>query len=508
MVGDMDTRLGRPAALEGALRSDEPCAAPRLLMLASLGYVVVPAVILLAAWLTLPLALVAVSGALAMSPALVRLAASGDRRGWRFALGSGTLVAFLAGTVGITSASGDWRKHRALLHDLVEYPWPTVLELPGGDAVLSYTTAWYMPAALTGRVFGWTAANAALAIWTAIGVAIIVWWAVVLVGSKVAAVGLLLFSGLDAIGALVLPQVSDWWAVGDDTIDTWPGEWQIPSVLRGLFEAPQHTLPAMILAGLLLSGSLSRLPVIVQLAVVAAAATASPFAAVGALPFVAFFAARSADERPSAPRQTQIGALAFLATTAALMVPRLAGPPPGIPDEVTVGVTFADPRFPQLGTTNLLTSFVLVVLLDIVVLAWLATRGPTDARTTSLVHVATATMVACVVFRVGHNNDLAMRGPAVALFVLAVLSTRSLLRIQGSRRIAALSLVAVAAITAGVEINRNLTAAPFGHHSFTNPDATAGLIEMAEIWYPNRDSLLSQYLVQRTDLVDAVLAID
>ena len=74
------------------------------------------------------------------------------------------------------------------------------------DAVLTYYVAYYLPAALVGKIAGWTAANVVLFTWSAAGAALAFLWLVVLSEAPVwrCLAIFVLFSGLDLVGAATL----------------------------------------------------------------------------------------------------------------------------------------------------------------------------------------------------------------------------------------------------------------------------------------------------------------
>lgn len=485
-------------------------AAPRLLVALSLGYLVAPAGLQLAFWLRPELAAVAVASTVSLAAALRGLADGPTTgSGWRWPAFAAVGVTFVAGIGGVLSYSGDWRKHYALLRDLSTEPWPVVYDLGESVGVLDYTLGWYLPAAGVGRVGGWPAANVALGGWMALGLTLAIWWFAHLVGSNRAIPILLAFSGLDVVGALLLPALSPWAGPTGTTLETWSLEWQLPSVMRAVLEAPQHALATMLLAGLVLSATLARLPWSARLAVAAAAAMTSPFAVIAAVPFVLVDRARA--ELIGMRLRDRVGAGVFSVTVALFYLTRLAGPPDGIPNEVSSGVVFLSPRFPQIGS-HLVTAFVLVVALEVLVLGAVLSRAlPHDVASRRLVVVAMATMIACVSFRIGHNNDLAMRGIGMAVFVLAVLAARVLLAPNRARMGSASVAVVVllGSVTALVEVHRNVFEPQrYDGYSPTEVDDTVGLLEMGERWYPERESLLSQYLVADRSPASVILADD
>lgn len=148
------------------------------------------------------------------------------------------LSAVIALTIALLSGIGgfgpqfdhDFQKHNAFLRDLVEQPWPLWYAQTGPENTPGFLVTYvavYLPAALVGKVFGWTAANWALVLWVATGTLLASQWFLRLVGtpSLVYVVLLLCFGGMDLLGWLVIsawPQVLkamahapylDWWTL-------------------------------------------------------------------------------------------------------------------------------------------------------------------------------------------------------------------------------------------------------------------------------------------------------
>ncbi len=468
---------------------------PRVLVAGTLFYLVAPAILQLTFWLRTSLAVLAVGGAMACVPMLTAACRGpSENRGWRTPAVLGGAMAFLVGTGGLLSYSGDWRKHYAILHDLTTESWPVTYDLPSGEGVLNYTLGWYMPAGAIGRVFGWTAANIALGAWFAIGVVLVTAWAISLVGHRRAALILLVFSGLDVMGAVILPRVSGWAPAGSSSIDRWSAQWQIPSILRGLLEAPQHAMPTLLLAGLILSKRLGALPLAGQIAVLACAAVSSPFAVAAALPFAVVHLVNQRPRRGDLA--SVLGSLTVTAAVGLLYLTRLSGPPPGIPNEVTGGIGLAPNTVAGADLADLVVGFGLVVLLEIVALTvplFLAYRNSPQAR--SLIVVSGITMLVPGLVHLGRNNDLSLRSGGLALFVLAALTAKAVLGRDGPRRVLLVTVLALGSITGLFEVRRNLTSTQiYDRYSFTSVQDTAGLIEFGDRWYPERDGVLSQYL--------------
>lgn len=67
------------------------------------------------------------------------------------------LVLFLCWHTGIgafTGQAGDWVKHNAVMHDLVEKEWPVIYRTGYGESMLSYYTGFYLLPAIAGKIFG------------------------------------------------------------------------------------------------------------------------------------------------------------------------------------------------------------------------------------------------------------------------------------------------------------------------------------------------------------------
>lgn len=68
-----------------------------------------------------------------------------------------------SGIGGFCMQSGDWHKHNAILHDLIDYDWPVKYSLPeGNEGLLSYYIFSYLFPALVGKVAGFRWAELAM----------------------------------------------------------------------------------------------------------------------------------------------------------------------------------------------------------------------------------------------------------------------------------------------------------------------------------------------------------
>jgi hypothetical protein len=243
----------------------------RTLVPVSLGYLALPYVVFFLGWLRWPIGLICASLVLLALGCVIRQAVrerdgidgsglkgtAGPPFAWRHAvlvfLVSVALLV-ISGVGGFGHQDTDWLKHNGILKDLVERPWPVVYRLGGRDVPLVYYVAYYLPAALIGKLAGWSLANWVLFAWTLVGLVLAMAWFLVLVRRVSFAVLLLfvVFSGLDVVGRLLVtpavaairPEVSlilIW-----DHIEQWSWGWQYSSNVTLLFWVPHHALAGWI----------------------------------------------------------------------------------------------------------------------------------------------------------------------------------------------------------------------------------------------------------------------
>lgn len=199
----------------------------------------------------------------------------------RFLTAAVTLtLLYVSGTGGLGHQQNDWEKHNAILADLVERGWPVVYTEGDGDAGafrLTYYLAYYLPAAVVGRLFGLLAAHLALFAWTFLGLWLAAMWVMRLVGtaSWLVWAAWFMLSGMDAVG-MVLRGGGDW-----TFMEWWPALGQYSSNVSLLVWVPQHMLPGWIGAGLIVSRAEERGDA--SVAALAAALTGlwSPFTTIG-----------------------------------------------------------------------------------------------------------------------------------------------------------------------------------------------------------------------------------
>jgi len=201
----------------------------------------------------------------------------------------GILWGLFSGAGGFSAMNPDWDKHLAVLRDLVEGEWPIVYARDGGAVPLIYYFGYYLPAALVGKFFGWWGASFAMLVWTCAGVVIAMFWFVLFAERKPLLAGFyfIFANGLDFFGQRLLSGIP--LQNGTEHLDWWSG-WlflNFPGHYSQLNWAPQHSLAAWSIAGLI-AVQLPHRKDVGHLGFLAAlAALWSPFTAIGLVPLIA-----------------------------------------------------------------------------------------------------------------------------------------------------------------------------------------------------------------------------
>lgn len=215
--------------------------------------------------------------------------------GWAVAVAvaAGSIWAVLGGTDHWVFANPDWHMRDALLHDLVVGRWPVGYgEHEGVSTLLRAPLAYFLPAAVVGKVAGLPVAHLALLIWTATGASLFLLEVASIAPSRVGAMAavvviVMLFSGLDLVGTLIDVGPNDRTGGHFGThLEWWAGLYQYSSMTTQLFWVPNHAFGSWLTIGLLArhrrDGAIDALLPMILVAI----ALWSPFAAVGCLPFV------------------------------------------------------------------------------------------------------------------------------------------------------------------------------------------------------------------------------
>jgi hypothetical protein len=358
----------------------------------------------------------------------------------------------LGGTGHIFFANYDWVVRDAVFHDLVTSSWPVGYGvLDGKETLLRAPVAYYLPAAIIGKLLGLPAAHLALAVWTAIGATLWLLQVLSLTRSRlgvaiVTIAVVVLFSGLDIIGSVITDGSRFFasWNISQ-RLDLWAGSYQYSSMTTQLFWAPNHALGGWLLIGMLYrdegDGRIdSLLPI-----VLVAAAFWSPLSAIGLVPFVLWKLLagqpwlRLLEVRVWAP-----ACLVGIAVAAYLVLD---------PSNIPKGWSFG-----KSGISQIPMDLLRQVQFFLLEAGFIGFAILSISRSKQVV-LALVILALLPLINFGAGNDLVMRASIPSLTVLAIASGLALVRDPtdaGSlrKKVVLCCLLAIGAVTAAEEIVR------------------------------------------------------
>lgn len=456
----------------------------------SLGYLTLPIVIFLAGWLWWPWAVALTALTLVAVCVIVRNVLTSESSTvtapgytaipWYKLLIAAiplTVAALLSGAGGYGPGNVDWLKHEAILHDLIANPWPVTYSLPngGGSASLVYFLAYYLPAAVVGKIAGWPAANHVLFATTLLGLWILTLWLAVFFPKRplVAALIFTFFSGMDVIGLLVNfhPQNPLVFLLQQYHIDRWTAAWEIPSHLTGIFWAPQHTLPAWLASALILHPLWKEERAFGNdIFLVGLLMLWSPFAIIGLAPLLLLnriYGAKITRSQNSISLLPHVVGLVLLGLFSLYYLAHLqfhSNSIPLAPDEAALngfGFFFApNPPHDFAAVWGLLSSYIESAALEFGLLAMmiiLCSQNLSRRKRLAL-FLCVIWLLILMLFRYGRYNDLIMRGSLPALFVLTLLTIQILPQLKTLPRLAIIALLLLGAMTPTLSLRYELNA--------------------------------------------------
>ncbi len=388
------------------------------------------------------------------------------------------LVAFalliISGVGGYGFQDGDWYKHDAILSALIRHEWPVAysFKMPSPQAIthvpLIYYTAYYLPAAVIGKIFGWFWANQAFFLWTYLGVCLAICWFFLLVGKY--RNGLLAvffaFSGFDVIGIAVLRKfflqeplsIVHWFH-----IERWAGNWEYPSHMTSIFWSPNQGICAWIVSGMVLYEFLYAKQRHHLLFLLSLTVFWSPFVTLGFLPFLV--GELLFEQQPFLRKVRAYFSMSALCGLVLILVFGLfyaskfyPSPVPFSP--VEQGTIFSSPAFPGLFWYETLALLVLFCVLEYGVFALLIrqSRLPLNPIERRIFWVSVGVLSLLPFFRYGFWNDLVMRVSLPSLFFIAVFLARALYAVTTSARMRGLIVAAlvIGALNVVVEVKRHV----------------------------------------------------
>jgi hypothetical protein len=416
------------------------CSAPGWLVWSTVAYLSLPVMIFLYGYLRLAWA---IPGVLCTLLTVVAVARGTDPGRARSSIKARHVLLLLIGIGAVVTMHGpggfgvqtwDWSKHNSVLKDLVGHSWPVLYATEKDTVALVYYIAYYLPAAVVGKVLGWTAANVTLWLWTILGCTLAGLWLMALSGARwwLALAMLVLFSGWDFIGAALRGSVpgDKYWLDSFD-MEWWSRLWSYQSNLTLVAYVPHQAIPGWLLTALLISGLRHHPPSTPFMGLLALSMLWAPFITVGLVALMAVWLVCHLREWRSLLREQCRGfhlaavplALLllsyFLARTVPVELP--AGMYPSKKVMALGDFYFIMDRRPN---TLVVTTWLYTILLEFGLLAGLVLVSLRKGRRVDRVLLAGA--VCCLLalpwVHYGAYNDLVMRASIPALFVLQVLA--------------------------------------------------------------------------------------
>jgi hypothetical protein len=420
----------------------------------AVAYLALPVLIFFLGWFSPGVgAVLAVLLVLGLFPAF-------DGRGARLHLGAswGVVLVSLATAVVWTALGGaghfvyantDWLTRDAVLRDLVVSGWPPSYGTVGGvEVILRTPVAYYLPAALLGKMFDLERADFLLFLWTALGIALFLVIALSYARTArqvvIAIAVIVFFSGMDVFGTdqyflhrPSLTQHLEWWAQ----------MFQYSANTTQLFWVPNHALPGWLVAALIFKHWHN--PEFLKTAPIAIAVTAlwSPLVTIGLAPFAILIVVHHLQQRT-----WRAGLLPWswlgVVTTFAVIGYYLVLDTAGIRSGSTVSVVKSFDGFAMLYLKFVLLEFGFIALA-----IWLMRRNV-------LIAVSVLILLALPFYMFGPGNDLVMRGSIPALMILCLAAIDVLVRVKWNDQlklvIPLLVCLTFGSITAIHEITRAL----------------------------------------------------
>jgi hypothetical protein len=338
----------------------------------------------------------------------------------------------------------DWSLRDAVLHDLTVASWPTGYNI-GGSVLwfLRCPIGYYLPAALGGKIFGMTNADAILWLWTTIGVWIFL--SLLPIQSRhpgkmgIAIITVVLFSGMDIIGWLSL---RGFFPPFYRHLEWWAQLFQYSSNSTLLFWTPNHALPAWIATALFWRHWRTDAFIILSPFLLALLLIWSPFPMIGMLPFYALLAFRVIQDKKVRVFNLPLMGISLLLTcvVGAYLSMDIGSIPSGFTMDANYFFFFIR-RYPL---------FVILEFGLLAALLWKSSRGP-------IFLLSVFVLLGLPFIRFGPGNDLTMRGsiPALTFICIATLDflQQSTKELRG-RMIAVCLILILGAVTPIHEIYR------------------------------------------------------
>lgn len=431
-----------------------------------------------------------------------------------------------SGAGGVGYQRGDWIKHESVLKDLIEHSWPVVYDFYAHPVPLVYYLAYYLPAAVIGKIGGWAAAQAALFVWTLLGLYISFLWFWVLVGKALhsastklfywCALLFIFFSGLDIIGKIIARWVE--WSDGPwDRIERW-GPWlEYSANMVLLFWVPNQALVGWIAIGLILYAILTIRRRSITWLPLGLSAFWSPLVMLGLIPYlITEFLSDSGPLHRRLLRYvswSNLCGLALLGFVGVYYLSKTYEVAPAMHASIPGSFFISTHEGSTLGAWGLLGTFLAV---EVGIFAILARKSiGSEGRLWRWLSITTLVLLTILPFyKLGMFNDLVMRASIPALFCLAVLVGRSLFQsgLGLATRVALIVALLVGAATSVMELKFNVTETIRIVRGIPDPGAVTarGIVEVYDSvpesfvqYVGGYESLFFEYLALKQDWADA-----
>lgn len=363
-----------------------------------------------------------------------------------FLVGLSLFWGWIAGLGGFFQQMWDYNFRNALLHDLINHPWPVVWDTPRGLVALDYYLPWSLVPALVGKLLGWRAATLAMAVICVAGAFLLLlvfvrvvgawrWWIPVI---------FMMWSGLDIVGWGLRRQFD----IDMLFIENWcyPPLW-FTSHMINFFCTPHLAIPTWIIA-LLVAGRRIGPGGIVGLT--SLLFPLAPFQTVGLVPF-ALWGLWQADGRllDKFRAALTVENIALPLIALAMCTPYFLG---------NVGAGMEAGWFFEGSPSSFSPWVILIAFLAVEVLCWGAVLWMCGQRDSVLV---LALVLLCLIplRRAGSTNDLALKVPMAALAILALYTAKAFL--SNPRPWARWLLIGVFAVGAVTPLHEIWTATRF-----------------------------------------------
>ena len=346
-----------------------------------------------------------------------------SRRTWVSLAAVAATWVFASGIGGFVQQNSDFHFRNAVLHDLIERPWPVLYDfsgqscphrLSGHTGSLIYYFAFFLPSAVVGKVWGWRVANVSLFLYALLGV----WLCFYLLCRSLKRVSLfpvivfVLWSGMDLVGLAVTSAGPG--PPHPQQLEAWAPYFQYSSHTTALFWVFNQAIPAWV-ATLLVVNASNGTSVLFTYSLCFLFA---PLPCVGLLPFVVY---RSLVVDQPLPFHRWLAGQTTLANLSGIATIAISG-------AFFMANKNALARQGWLWTVNpgesaaVLSSTVLCFcLLEFGFLALLLLR---QFKREAVFDIAVLFLLLLPWYSAGLSNDLAMRASIPALVVLTVYTCR------------------------------------------------------------------------------------